>query len=78
MYSNINHGHYLQNINSAKKIITLDDESEWQIYDGYLELISSWKPDHMIRVKENKDPEFPYKIINIHTNESVEARLLQD
>jgi hypothetical protein len=77
MYRNIDQGHILKTINTEDKIITLDDGSQWLIYAGYLDVVQSWQPTQMIRVKNNKDPGYPYKIINIHTNESVEARLLQ-
>jgi hypothetical protein len=78
MYRNIDQGHFLDNISSSEHTLTLDDGSRWQVYEGYMDMLADWQPSHMIRVKQNKDPDYPYKIINIHTNESIEAILLQE
>jgi len=55
-------------------VVVLDDGSHWQLYEGFAERAAAWQPGNMMTVKPGKDPEYPYLLVNVHFNESVECR----
>ena len=78
-YPGLNDGHFLLSIEDGGKIVILGDGSRFSVYEGFICFTRDWQPEHMMRVKENpKNKDFPYKLINIHTNNSAEAIWLEE
>lgn len=55
--------------------ISLEDGSCWEVYHGFAARAVAWLPGEMITVKSSKDDEYPYLLVNVHKNESIEVRL---
>jgi hypothetical protein len=75
-YSGTSRGHSIVAVDPAGFRVTLEDGSVWIAYEGYVDVLRGWGEGEMITVKENRDELFPYKLINVHHNQSVEVRLL--
>lgn len=75
-YSGSSRGHSIVAVDTAKSRVILEDGSVWIAYEGYVDVLRGWGEGEMITVKENRDELFPYKLINVHHNQSVEVRLL--
>ncbi len=75
-YAGDSRGHEIQTVEAEGGEIVLEDESRWQVYEGFVGKTKKWQVGEMITVAENRDALFPYRLINVHTNESVEVRLL--
>ena len=73
-YQGDSRGHTVDRIDSANAIVVLEDQSSWRVYEGFRDIIAKWKEGEMVTIKSNRDPEFPYKLVNVHHNQSVEAR----
>lgn len=73
MYTSTRLEHSLKEIRPDDNLLTLEDGSLWRIYNGYQDMIRGWREDEMISVKKSRDPQYPYKLVNMHCNESVEA-----
>jgi len=76
LYSGDSRGHELKVVEAEGGQIELEDGSRWQVYEGFVEKTKNWKSSEMITITENRDTQFPYRLINVHKNESVEVRLL--
>lgn len=63
---------------TEENLAVLDDGSRWAVYSGFDSIIRQWEPDQMIMVKKSKDREYPYKLVNVHLQESVEAKPLTE
>lgn len=72
-YEGINTPHTVTSIGDDGHVLELDDGSRWQIYEGFTFRTNTWKGGEMINVKHNKNPDYPYTLVNIHKNEQVEA-----
>ena len=77
-YSGGSRGHRLADILDDGLTVVLEDASHWQVYDGFADRCATWQPGQMLTVKPGKDPEFPYLLVNVDRNESVECRLVRD
>lgn len=55
--------------------VVLEDGSRWSVYAGFQSRAAAWVAGEMITVKNNRDEEYPYLLVNVHRNESVEVRL---
>jgi len=78
-YPGLKQGHIVAVVEEDGKIVELEDGARFQVYSGFRPVSKGWLPEHMLRVKANpKNPEHPYKLINIHCNEEVEALWLDD
>lgn len=75
-YAGNSRGHEIQNVEAEGGEIVLDDDSRWQVYEGFIDKTKKWLASEMITVVENRDVLFPYRLINVHKNESVEVKLL--
>ena len=75
-YQGLNQARILNAVEDDGTTLRLDDHSCWNVYQGFAVTCSTWSAGDMINVKSSRDPEYPYKLINIHKNQSVEARLL--
>ena len=73
-YEGGSRGHSVDSIDSANSMVILEDRSQWHVYEGFADVISRWQEGEMVTIKSNRDPEFPYKLVNVHQNQSVEAR----
>jgi hypothetical protein len=74
-YSGPSRGHTVATIDLAAGTVTLEDGSVWEAYQGYGDVVRGWQSGEMITVKENRDEIYPYKLINVHQNQSIEVRL---
>ena len=77
-YTELNTPHSVCSIEEDGHVLELDDGSRWRIYEGFAFRTNTWKGGEMINVKLNKNPDYPYTIVNIHKNEQVEAMYLDD
>jgi hypothetical protein len=75
-YHGDSRGHNIQEVENEGGIIVLEDGSRWQVYAGFMDKTRKWQASEMITVNENRDDLYPYRLINIHKNESVEVRLV--
>ena len=73
-YPGDSRGHSVKQVATAEITVTLEDDSRWRVYEGFVEVISGWQEGEMVTIKPNRDAEFPYKLVNVHQNQSVEAR----
>lgn len=76
-YSGVSRGHQLQEVIDNGLVVVLEDGSRWELYKGFAERAAAWQPGNLVTVKPGKDPEYPYLLVNVHFNESVECRLLE-
>jgi hypothetical protein len=76
-YTGPSRGHSLAAIEAGAYRIVLEDGSVWRAYEGYGDVLAAWEMGQMITVKGNRDPEFPYLLVNVHRNESVEAQFIK-
>lgn len=74
-YSGDSRDHQIQSVEDSGDFIVLEDGSRWQIYEGFVAKTRNWQVGEMITVTENRDELFPYRLINVHKNESVEVKL---
>ena len=78
-YPGLKQGHLVASIENDGAIVCLEDGACFKVYTGFQPMSRDWKVDHMINVKANpKNPEHPYKLINIHCNEQIEVIWLRD
>ena len=75
-YAGLKNGHTVGKIGNDGQLLELEDGSRWQIYEGFASRTNGWSGGEMIKVKQNKNPEYPYTLVNIHKNEQVEAMCL--
>jgi hypothetical protein len=78
VYAGVNRPHTLAAVRDAGSRIELDDGTAWVVYEGFAPVCNDWNVGEMMTVKHGRDTLYPYKLINIHKNESVEARLQDD
>jgi len=74
-YPGLNKGQYLTHLDAQACHLVLGDGSKWDVYAGFQGILAQWQDGDTIGVKANRDPEYPYKLVNANRNESVEARL---
>lgn len=67
--------HQIQSVEADGKLIVLEDGSRWQVYEGFVGKTKNWQVEEMITVLDNRDELYPYRLINVHKNESVEVKL---
>ena len=67
--------HQIQSVEDDGGVVVLEDGSRWQVYEGFVGITRNWRASEMITVIENRDELYPYRLINVHNNESVEVRL---
>lgn len=78
-YPGLKQGHVIATVEGDGETIYLEDGACFKVYSGFLHLSNKWAAEHMMLIKANpKNPEHPYKLINVHFNEQVEARWLDD
>lgn len=75
-YAGASRGHSLWQVDVTNGIVVLEDGSRWKVYEGFVDILRTWQAEEMVTIKPNRDPLFPYKVVNIHKNQSVEAQYL--
>lgn len=73
-YPGVNKPHTLVAVAQQGGVVELEDGSRWQIYSGFIARTADWENGDMINVRTIRDEQYPYRIINIHKNESADAR----
>jgi hypothetical protein len=74
-YAGPSRGHAVATVDPKARTVILEDGSAWEAYEGYTDVLKDWRSGEMITVKENRDELYPYKLINVHQNQSIEVRL---
>ncbi|MGD8514896.1 MAG: hypothetical protein PVF52_04720 [Granulosicoccaceae bacterium] len=77
-YAALSTPHSLAAVHEQGAVLELEDGSRWQVYAGFVPISGMWASDEMIRVKTNRNPEYPYTLINVHRNEQLEAMCLAE
>lgn len=77
-YSGDSRGHSIREVIDNGRTVVLEDGSRWNVYEGFASRSAQWQQDDLITVKASTDDEFPYLLINVNSNDSVECRMLQD
>ena len=78
-YPGLKQGHVVHSVEEDGLLVCLEDGARFKVYSGFQDVSSQWQAEQMIIVKANpKNPEHPYKLVNIHCNEQVEVRWLED
>lgn len=79
-YPALKTAHSLAAITSQGTQLELEDGSTWRVYEGFAGRCLAWSAGEMIRVKlnRNRNPDYPYLLINVHRNEQVEAGWLEE
>lgn len=76
-YSGDSRGHSVAEVSEAGRIVILEDGSRWEVYEGFASRSLRWQAGDLITVKPGSDDEFPYLLVNINFNDSVESRLIR-
>jgi len=77
-YSGEARGHTVQEVLNGGGKVVLEDGSAWEVYEGYTSRTEKWEVGDLIGVKPSTDDEYPYLLINVNFNNSVECKLLRD
>lgn len=77
-YSGNSRGHRVAEVDQSGAIVRLEDDSCWSVYQGFAKTVADWLVDDLVTVKAGKDPEFPYLLVNVNRNTSVECYLVKD
>lgn len=59
---------------SDGKILELSDNSVWEVAPDDLVISQSWLSPIPVKVTQTTDPNYPYLIINLRSNQSVKAK----
>lgn len=77
-YPGLKQGHVVASVKEDGAIVCLEDGACFKVYSGFQPFSQHWQVDHMIHVKANpKNPQHPYKLINIHLNEQIEVSWIE-
>jgi len=77
-YSGDPRGHTVKEIANAGQTVLLEDGSAWAVYEGYASRAGKWEAGDLVGVKASTDNEYPYLLINVNHNNSVECKLIRD
>jgi len=78
-YPGLKQGHVIKTVKDGGGVVCLEDGACFKVYKGFHRLSNKWAAEHMMLIKTNpKNQEHPYKLINVHFNEQVEACWLED
>lgn len=71
-------GHWISSVSDDGRLVTLEDDSIWEITP--LDQINTqlWLATSDIVVVDSTNPSYPYRLINKDDNETAEAKLLSD
>lgn len=74
-YSAINEWHQIAEKPKDENRLICVNGSEWEYFPGFAKVIRRWSEADLIKLKKSKDPAYPWKLVNISRQESVDARL---
>jgi len=77
-YSGEARGHVIGEVLDDGRTVVLEDGSAWEVYEGYTSRTAKWEVGDLIGVKASTDDEYPYLLINVNFNNSVECKLIRD
>ena len=77
-YSGAPRGHTIKEVTNAGQTVELEDGSAWEVYEGYAVRAEKWEVGDLVGVKASTDNEYPYLLVNVNFNNSVECRLIRD
>jgi hypothetical protein len=72
----IGSGHWIDNVSGDGSIITLEDNSIWQVSPLDTPSTSIWLVVDNITVAHSREPGYPYRLINTDEGETASARFL--
>jgi hypothetical protein len=78
IYLSTGGGHWIDSVSNDGKIITLEDNSIWEVSLPDQIDTTLWLPITDIVVTESENPSYPYRLINKDDSETAEAKLLSD
>jgi len=77
-YPGLKQGHVITSVEEDGSVVCLEDGACFKVYSGFHRLSRKWAAEHKLFMKPNpKNKEHPYKLINVHFNEQVEACWLE-
>ena len=77
-YTGASRGHTMKQVVDGGLKVILEDGSTWEIYEGYAGRAQKWEVGDLIGIKPSTDEEFPYLLVNVNFNNSVECKLVRD
>ncbi|RTZ58760.1 MAG: hypothetical protein DSZ33_05425 [Gammaproteobacteria bacterium] len=75
-YTDINEWHQIAEKLAEQNRLICTNGSHWEYFPGFAKVVRRWGEQDFIRIKSNKDPEYPWRLVNVSRQESVDARLL--
>ena len=76
-YSDIKEWHQIADKLKDENRLICTNGSQWEYFPGFAKVIRRWSEDDLIKLKQSKDEEYPWKLINISRQESVDAKLIK-
>ena len=77
-YPGLKQGHVISSVEKDGSIVCLEDGACFKVYCGFYYLSSDWEAGHKLFMKTNpRNPDHPYKLINVHFNKQVEAAWIE-
>lgn len=77
-YSGDSRNHTVREISDGGLKVSLEDGSAWEVYEGFASRAAAWEMGDLIAVKASTDDLYPYLLINVNFNNSVECKLIRD
>lgn len=77
-YSGDARGHTVHEVLDEGRTVVLEDGSAWEVYEGFTSRAEKWEVGDLVGVKTSTDDEFPYLLVNVNFNNSVECKLIRD
>ena len=77
-YAGLKQPHAVGKLENNGQLLELEDGSRWEVYEGFAFRTAGWSAGEMVAVKQSKNAEYPYLLVNIHKNEQVEASFIGD
>ncbi len=75
-YDDINEWHQIAEKLVERNQLICTNGTRWEYFPGFAGVIRRWSGQDFIRIKKNRDREYPWRLINVSRQESVDARLL--
>jgi len=76
-YDAIKEWHQIAEKQKDENRLVCANGSVWEYYPGFAKVIRRWGEDDLIKLKRIKDPEYPWRLVNVSRQESVDARLIK-
>ena len=76
-YDAIKEWHQIAEKRKDENRLVCTNASVWEYFPGFATVIRRWNEDDLIKLKRIKDPEYPWRLINVSRQESVDAKLIK-